>query len=527
MIQCLVCNADNPATARICATCGAALSGDPARAATNALPVGTQLGGGLYAVGKVLGQGGFGITYLGSDARERRTVAVKEFFPTGSTRRGREVHPSSGMSLADFTAARDKFLDEARILARFKHPGIVEVYGSFDENNTAYMVMEFLRGRSLLQLLEERGPLPEAEVVGYIVRVGEALEAVHGANLLHRDLKPDNVMLTDDGRVVLIDFGTARTYAAGKTGRMTTMLTPGYAPLEQYGQHVRFGPFTDVYALAATLYHLLTGRMPTDATDRATGAPLPSPRELNPQVSARVSDAVMWAMEIRVDRRPQTVAEFIAALREDVPRPMTTDLARKVVPGDAGTPVAAQPHTQLPPAGGVQAPTAFSGDPPYLVAAEGKTLRLPQQCACCAEPADATYFAQHTGGDGPFHLFEETRGWEFPYCSQCLEHIQLQAETSTPGIGPLAAGPLLGAALGGPVGLLIGLGASAAVSVYGAAQASEQVRALLKPTCVSVGPAVGYDGWDRDTHQFTFLNRDYANAFCAENVGSLVSLGGP
>src|SRR5919199_2119877 len=410
MIHCLVCNADNPATARTCGTCGASLSGNPAGGVTSALQPGTQLAGGLYAVGKVLGQGGFGITYLGSDARERRTVAVKEFFPHGSVRRNHEVHPSSGMSLADFVAARDKFLGEARVLSRFKHPGIVEVYGSFDENNTAYMVMEFLRGRSLLQLLEERGPLPEAEVVGYIVRVGDALESVHKANLLHRDLKPDNVMLTDDGRVVLIDFGTARTYAAGKTGRMTTMLTPGYAPLEQYGQHVRFGPFTDVYALAATLYHLLTGRMPTDATDRATGAPLPSPRELNPQVSARVSDAVMWAMEIRVDRRPQTVAEFIAALREDVPRPMTTDLARKVVPGDAGTPVAAQSHTQLPPAGGVQAPAAFSGDPPYLVAAEGKTLRLPQQCACCAEPTDATYFAQHTCGDGPFHLFEETRG---------------------------------------------------------------------------------------------------------------------
>src|SRR5918911_659621 len=387
MMRCLVCNAENPADARICATCGTALNGDPARGVSTALVPGTQLSGGLYAVGKVLGQGGFGITYLGSDARERRTVAVKEFFPYGSVRRNREVHPSSGVSLADFVAARDKFLGEARVLARFKDPGIVEVYGSFDENNTAYMVMEFLRGRSLLQLLEERGPLPEAEVVGYIVRVGEALEAVHGANLLHRDLKPDNVMLTDDGRVVLIDFGTARTYAAGKTGRMTTMLTPGYAPLEQYGQQVRFGPFTDVYALAATLYHLLTGRMPTDATDRATGAALPSPRDLNPSVSRKVSDAVMWAMEIRVDRRPQTVAEFIAALREDGPRPMTTDLARKVVPGEAGTPVAAQPHTQRPPVAEVEAPAAFSGDPPYRGAAEGKTPR-PRRCTARRRPAN-------------------------------------------------------------------------------------------------------------------------------------------
>jgi serine/threonine protein kinase len=491
---------------------------------TSALQPGTQLAGGLYAVGKVLGQGGFGITYLGSDARERRTVAVKEFFPHGSVRRNREVHPSSGMSLADFVAARDKFLGEARILARFKHPGIVEVYGSFDENNTAYMVMEFLRGRSLLQLLEERGPLPEAEVVGYIIRVGEALEVVHRANLLHRDLKPDNVMLTDDGRVVLIDFGTARTYAAGKTGRMTTMLTPGYAPLEQYGQQVRFGPFTDVYALAATLYHLLTGRMPTDATDRATGAVLPSPRELNSTVSQHVSDAVMWAMQIRVDQRPQTVSEFIAALENGTPisaQPAAGE-RQAPIPSSAPPPGPIAPIQSQPASEPV--PVAFSGDPPYQVTAEGKTLQLPQQCACCFQPADSTYLAEHTGGDGPFYLFEESRGWDFPYCSQCLEHVQLQGETAGPGLGQLAAGPLLGAALAGPVGLLIGLGGAAA-SAYGAAQANAKVRALLKPTCVAVGPAVGYDGWERDTHHFTFLNRDYANAFCAENAGHLVALG--
>ena len=162
----------------------------------------------------------------------------------------------------------------------------MDVYGTFEENNTAYMVMELLRGKTLGQLVEERGPLPEAEAIGYIRRVGEALIVVHEASLLHRDLKPDNIMLTGDGEVVLIDFGTARAFAAGKTGRMTTMVTPGYAPLEQYGQSVRFGPFTDVYALAATLYHVLTGQMPAPATDRASGVDLVPPRTLNPAVSA-------------------------------------------------------------------------------------------------------------------------------------------------------------------------------------------------------------------------------------------------
>ena len=145
-------------------------------------------------------------------------------------------------------------------------------------------------------------------------RVGEALTVVHQASLLHRDLKPDNIMLTGDGEVVLIDFGTARAFAAGKTGRMTTMVTPGYAPLEQYGQSVRFGPFTDVYALAATLYHALTGQMPAPATDRASGVDLVPPHTLNPAVSEITSDAIMWAMSMRVDQRPQTVREFLDGL---------------------------------------------------------------------------------------------------------------------------------------------------------------------------------------------------------------------
>ena len=522
MTACPICNTDNPASATACRACGAALAGDPAGGYSSALPPGTQLQGGLYAVGKVLGQGGFGITYLGSDARARRPVAIKEFFPHGSARNGREVHPAGVLAAADYVATRTKFLDESRVLAQFSHPGIVDVYGSFDENNTAYMAMEYLRGGSLENLLGDRGAAPEDEAVGYIVSVGEALIVVHAAKLLHRDIKPGNIMLTDDGRVVLIDFGTARTYAAGKTGRMTTMVTPGYAPLEQYGQKVRFGPFTDIYALGATLYHLLTGQMPTDATDRVSGVTLKPPREIKPDVSAGVSDAVMWAMEIRVDARPQTVREFVTALqaglRSSAPAPAPDP------PEPAPPPEPLPDITPAPRRAPQPLPTGrwdLPGEPPYEVVVRADRLYWPSLCACCFEGADAYYRAEHTGGDGPFSLFEETQGWDVPYCSQCLEHVRKAADPPRPGLGRLVAGPLAGVVFGGPVGLLVGLGAAAA-TLGQAAHYSSEVQELLKPTCVAIGPVVGYLGWDGDTHAFHFLNRDFTLAFLQDNTDNIV-----
>ncbi|CAA9262943.1 MAG: hypothetical protein AVDCRST_MAG77-2775 [uncultured Chloroflexi bacterium] len=538
MIRCIVCDTENPPGAAVCAACGASLRGDPAAGPASSLPAGTQLHDGRYSVGRVLGQGGFGITYLGADAHLRRVVAIKEFFPHGSQRREREVHPTGGVTMADFRASRERFLDEARILVQFHHPGIVDAYDTFSENNTAYMVMEFLRGRSLMQLLEETGPVPEYETVEYGTRLGEALEVVHAAHLLHRDIKPDNVMLTDDGRVVLIDFGTARTFAAGKTGRMTTMVTPGYAPLEQYGQHVRFGPYTDVYALGATLYHILTGHMPADATDRATGAPLAPPRELVPEVSPGVSDAIAWAMAIRVDERPQTVSAFVDALRAGrgvarsaaqpaapapspagalpLPEPATGRAATPDRSSDLDQPVGnSPPEYELDVA--PESAESPAGGGPFEVSVAGETLYFPEQCACCLQPSDARYLTEHTGGDGPFFLFEETRGWEVPYCSQCLEHVSLAATTPRPGLGRLAAGTLVGAALGGPVGMLVGLGSAAASSIFGSAQHGARLQSLLRPTCVSAGPAVAYLGWNRDIHRFVFLNRRYAEAFAADN----------
>ncbi len=325
---CPYCNNNNVDNAASCSVCGMPLGAPADSSGTCRLSPGVTLQSGSYTVGKVLGQGGFGITYLGSDSRLRRPTAIKEFFPQGSVRHSNTVQPSGAMTVTDFGIAKTRFLDEARVLALFQHPSIVKVYASFEENNTAYMVMEYLSGRTLLGIVEKRGRLTESEAVAYIGLVAGALSTVHQRGRLHRDIKPENIILTDDKRVVLIDFGSAREFAAGRTKRMTAMLTPGYAPLEQYGQQARFGVFTDVYALGATLYHLLTGQVPVQATDRATGVRLGAPNALERSISQVVSDAVMWAMEMKVDKRPQSVQQFVQALSGINKAPTTSTRSR-------------------------------------------------------------------------------------------------------------------------------------------------------------------------------------------------------
>ena len=333
-MQCVTCRHENSAEVTFCSACGSALDvrGGAAQGIyTPLLPRNTRLHNGAYAVGEVLGQGGFGITYKGGDLSLRRYVAIKEFFPHGCIRQNTTVLPSQE-SAADYNAVKSKFVEEARLLAGFSHPGIVRVFGVFQENNTAYMVMEFLEGKTLGKLIEESGALSEKVALSHIRAVADALEHVHASNLIHRDIKPDNICVTGDGRTVLIDFGTARAFVSGKTVRQTAMLTPGYAPLEQYGQQARFGSFTDVYALGATLYHCLTGQMPAPATDRIAGVDVAPPHQLNPLVSLATSQAVMHTLQIKATERPQNMREFLAELDgSSVPRP---DLSPATTPHD-------------------------------------------------------------------------------------------------------------------------------------------------------------------------------------------------
>ena len=267
-------------------------------AQSRALPKGTRLQQGKYTVDAVLGQGGFGITYLATDTALRRRVAIKELFPPGCVRHGVSVAlttPLARLNSREFDQAKERFVKEAQTLARFDHPGIVRVYTEFKENNTAYMVMEYLQGKTLAEWWVAKGGAPrEAEAVSYAMAIGQALKEVHEAGVLHRDVKPQNVIVTDDGRTVLLDFGAARELTAD----MTVMLTEGFAPLEQYGSCTPVGVATDVYGLGATLYVLLTGRAPVPAPERRNGIALLAPVQLNAAVSERVSNAVLRSMEI-------------------------------------------------------------------------------------------------------------------------------------------------------------------------------------------------------------------------------------
>ena len=292
----------------VCAWCGTQI------AAPAELPAGSELADGRYQVLGIIGRGGFGITYEVGDTRLKRRVAVKELFPESAVRHGSMVL-TPPQARASFRSARDRFLREARVLARFTHPGVVRVYEVFEAHGTAYLVMERLSGRTLVDVLRTRNePFTEAEVLDVAARVAAALRPVHAAGVLHRDVNPSNVMLTEHGRIVVIDFGLARDFDPGQTMGMTRMVTPGYAPLEQYRGEGRFGPTTDIYGLAATCYRLATGRVPVAAVERDAGGELPSPHRLNPAISKQVSDGILDGLELEPGHRPQDLDSFLARI---------------------------------------------------------------------------------------------------------------------------------------------------------------------------------------------------------------------
>ena len=277
---------------------------------------GTLLEDGKYQITRLLGQGGFGITYQCLDTKLNRPVALKEFFPQGCLREGTTVISAGRWNDSNYNDAKQKFLQEGQNLGRFNHPGIVKVFNYFEENNTAYIVMEYLKGKTLRQFLKWRGgKLQAKEALYFIEKVGKALEVLHQSQFLHRDIKPDNIIIAEDGRIILIDFGAGRNMQNQSTDNFTAMLTPGYAPLEQYGQALPYGTFTDIYALGATLYRLLTGKVPTSAVERAAGVKLPSIKELEPTTSPHIAKAVKKAMTMDASKRVQSVTEFLSMLQ--------------------------------------------------------------------------------------------------------------------------------------------------------------------------------------------------------------------
>ncbi len=278
------------------------------------LKQGSPLQGGKYIVKRVLGQGGFGITYLAEQVSLGREVAIKEFFMKDSCVRDEsssEVSLPTNGSAAQVEKYRKKFLKEARTLAGLSHPNIIGVIDVFEENGTVYFSMPFLPGGSIKELVNKRGKLSETDAMSYARQVAEALQYMHQeCRICHYDVKPDNILLDRKGNAVLIDFGISKNYDAQGNETSTTPvgMSEGYAPIEQYQQMVDdFSPASDVYALGATLYFMITGVRPPTAVSRISGEELDFPAS----VSSSIHELIERAMTIGMKKRPKEIGLFI------------------------------------------------------------------------------------------------------------------------------------------------------------------------------------------------------------------------
>ncbi len=262
---------------------------------------GQKLQRGKYTIEKALGQGGFGITYLVKDKQGNQLVikTLNDWL----------------QCQYDFAKFQQDFLNEALRLAKFRHPHIVRVDEVIQEGDLWGMVMEYIDGEDLAHRVWHQGVLPESEALRYIQQIGEALTLVHNNGLLHRDIKPLNIMVRkSQSEAVLIDFGIAREFTPNLTQTHTQSLSDGFAPIEQYDWRAKRGAYTDVYALAATLYSLLTGEMPMPSPVRAYGTSLEPPKQLNPKISDRVDQGILKGMALKPEDRPQSVQEWLTLL---------------------------------------------------------------------------------------------------------------------------------------------------------------------------------------------------------------------
>lgn len=350
---------------RSCPRCG--YLHDP-HAFPTALAPGTALA--KYTVGRVLGKpGGFGITYLAYDSVLARRVAVKELMPREIVARrpdGETLQVQTRDDEALFEYTRRSFLNEARLIAQLAHANVVRVLDYFEENGTAYFAMEYYEGRTLQEhVAAQGGRLPGPEAVGLILPVLEALDEIHSREqpILHRDIKPSNIYLAQK-RPILLDFGAARVTLGEQSRSLSAVLTPGFAPYEQYSARGNQGPWTDVYGCAATLYFLVTGRAPPDASERIDDPRIDDPRLLAPDLSLALGAAIVTGLGFRPADRPQSAREFAGLLRI-----RATGMATAF---NAAAP------------GGADAPTVL---PAELAARTGRNPGLDEAAAAAVDPA--------------------------------------------------------------------------------------------------------------------------------------------
>lgn len=298
-----------------------------------------------YRIEWTLGVGGFGVTYLAVDTNLEMQVAIKEYFPSDLVVReaGGKVRPKQQEDEEAFLEGRDKFLTECRTLAKFNHPNVVKVSRFFQMNDTAYMVMNYESGCSLKEWLGKQARIDEKKLLGMFMPLLDGLDVVHKAGFLHRDIKPANIFVRQDDSLVLLDFGAARHAIGNKSLSLTTIVTPGYAPFEQYHSHGKQGPWTDIYALGGVLYWIATGNKPVEAPARIKSDGMaPASQAAAGRFSPSILAAIDWALSSNESHRPQSITELKTALTAPTPvqtgvRPRMPDQTKSMPPAAPAT----------------------------------------------------------------------------------------------------------------------------------------------------------------------------------------------
>lgn len=288
-----------------------------------------------YEIDSVLGHGSFGITYLAHDVKLGLKFAIKEYMPNDLAMRTESstVCPRSEALIPDFEWGCERFVEEARLLALFKHPNIVEVRRYFSANGTAYLVMPFHEGESFGRLLKRQGKVTPARLKSIMVPLLNGIDEVHEEGLIHRDIKPDNIFLRRDGVPILLDFGAARHALGDKTQTATTLVSPGYAPIEQYYGNGKFGPWSDIYALASVMYRAITGHTPPPAPARLEDDTITPLKDIaGTEWDRRFLRAVEHGLASRSKDRPRSVCEWLEELYGETAREVVVEPIPEIVP---------------------------------------------------------------------------------------------------------------------------------------------------------------------------------------------------
>ena len=331
--RCLNCMEEYEGHADACPHCGASTKLDEQESLT--LKPGTLLQE-RYIVGNSLGSGGFGVTYIGWDTTLQKKIAIKEFLPSGLATRAPGqtcISVLGGQREEEFKRGLQSFYEEAVHLARFSEPGIVDIFDCIHENNTAYIIMEFLEGSTLAQLLQADGPMTLPQALNILAPLLKSLEVIHNEGMLHRDIAPDNIIVTKNGTVKLIDFGAARYASSNYSRSMTVLFKEGYAPEEQYRKLGNQGPWSDIYALGATAYKMLTGVTPPQSIERVVKDTLQPPSRMGAELPGYADNAIMNALSVFADNRTSSAVAFLHELTSGTAKPVAvkSGVSKKLV----------------------------------------------------------------------------------------------------------------------------------------------------------------------------------------------------